>query len=166
MASALRELRSQPDGGRQLTIHLVPEELGPVRVEATIRAGVVDVRLAAEAPATRALLADALPWLRADLDGTGMRAGILDVAPHAPAGPSPTGSAQPDGRGDPPGAGAAHGGLGARTGAGAGDGAGPDHGRDGAGDARRLGEGAEGAPALLAADRTTADLASRLDVRL
>ena len=82
LASAVAAMQRRGDGEYVASLDLHPAELGRVRVEIEIRAGVVNVQVAAEQAGTRGLLHDQLADLRAALEQGGMDAGQLDVASH------------------------------------------------------------------------------------
>ena len=82
LASAVAAMQRRGDGEYVASLDLHPAELGRVRVEIEIRAGVVNVQVAAEQAGTRGLLNDQLADLRAALEQGGMDAGQLDVASH------------------------------------------------------------------------------------
>jgi flagellar hook-length control protein FliK len=52
------------DGGGQVRLRLSPPELGALRLDVTLRAGVLSAHLEAETPQARTLLLDSLPALR------------------------------------------------------------------------------------------------------
>jgi len=72
-------LAAAPDGTHELTIELRPVELGTVRLDVTLEDGVLSVRVHAEDPASRRLLAQSLGDLRHALVEAGISAGSLDV---------------------------------------------------------------------------------------
>lgn len=82
LASAVAAMQRRGDGEYVASLDLHPAELGRVRVEIEIRAGVVNVQVAAEQAGTRGLLHDQLADLRAALEQGGMDTGQLDVASH------------------------------------------------------------------------------------
>ncbi|WP_341252562.1 flagellar hook-length control protein FliK [Euzebya pacifica] len=82
LASAVAAMQRRGDGEYVASLDLHPAELGRVRVQIEIRAGVVNVQVAAEQAGTRGLLNDQLADLRAALEQGGMDAGQLDVASH------------------------------------------------------------------------------------
>lgn len=72
-------LLNKGDGIHEVTIELDPVDLGRVRLEVTLDDGVVSVRVHADDPATRRLLASSIHELRASLTEAGVSAGDLDV---------------------------------------------------------------------------------------
>lgn len=82
-----------PDGTHDLTIELRPATLGLVRLEVTLEDGTLHVRVHAEDPASRRLLAQSLTDLRTALTDAGIDAGRLDVGDpggrHDPSGGAP-----------------------------------------------------------------------------
>lgn len=72
-------LSQGPDGTHDLTIELRPATLGLVRLEITLEDGTLHVRVHAEDPASRRLLAQSMAELRTALTGAGIDAGRLDV---------------------------------------------------------------------------------------
>ncbi|WP_370327641.1 flagellar hook-length control protein FliK [Euzebya sp.] len=83
LASAVAALRRRGDGEYTASLDLHPAELGRVRIDLEVRAGVVHVQMAAEQTGTRALLASQLADLRTALEQGGMDAGSLDVSQEA-----------------------------------------------------------------------------------
>jgi flagellar hook-length control protein FliK len=69
--AALREL---PDGAHLVTVHVTPDELGPVTVRALVHGGSLDVQLTAPTDAAREALKALLPDLRRDLSQGGQPA--------------------------------------------------------------------------------------------
>ncbi len=80
VASAVAALRRRGDGEYVATLDLHPAELGRVRVELEVRAGVVNVTMTPEQAGTRALLTQGIEDLRAALEQGGLDAGQLDVS--------------------------------------------------------------------------------------
>lgn len=80
-------LAGGPEGTHEVTIELSPAELGRVRLRVTLDDGVVHVRLHADDPASRRLLARSMGELRSALTGAGVRTGDLDVRDQAWRGP-------------------------------------------------------------------------------
>jgi hypothetical protein len=78
VALRLAPLRVGPDGTHQLTIHLNPEELGPVSVVAQVRGDELSVRLTGTATGADALKA-ALPQLEQQLRDGGFSTVAVDV---------------------------------------------------------------------------------------
>ncbi len=76
-----------PDGSHEITIELAPAELGRVRLRVTLDDGMVHVRLHADDPASRRLLARSMSELRHALTDAGVHAGDLDVGDQAWSGP-------------------------------------------------------------------------------
>lgn len=76
---AVAPLRNLGDGNHNVVLELHPAELGAVRVELTLNAGIVHLGLQAEHAATGQLLRSALPELRSQLDAAGLVAGRLAV---------------------------------------------------------------------------------------
>lgn len=83
LVSHVSPLLDGPDGTHELTIELAPAELGRVRLEVTLDDGVLHVRLHAEDPTSRRLLAGTMGELRATLAQAGIHAGELDVGDGA-----------------------------------------------------------------------------------
>lgn len=67
IALKLAPLRVGPDGAHQLTIHLNPEELGPVSVVARVRGDELSIQLTGSTQAGREALTEALPQLEREL---------------------------------------------------------------------------------------------------
>ncbi len=65
--------------GGSLTLRMIPESLGPVRIRMNLDSGAVNVRLEAATPAARALLADNLAMLRGSLEAKGLTVESLTV---------------------------------------------------------------------------------------
>jgi hypothetical protein len=78
IALKLAPLRVGPDGTHQLTIHLNPEELGPISVVAQVRGDELSVRLTGTAVGTDAVKA-ALPQLEQQLRDGGFNTVAVDV---------------------------------------------------------------------------------------
>jgi hypothetical protein len=78
VALRLAPLRVGPDGTHQLTIHLNPEELGPISVVAQVRGDELSVRLTGTATGADALKA-ALPQLEQQLRDGGFNTVAVDV---------------------------------------------------------------------------------------
>lgn len=78
----LLPLQRGPDGIRQVTVHLQPEDLGPVQVTVQVRDGSVHVHLLSESAESRAVLRDALPALRDAVQQCGVSPGTFDVGTH------------------------------------------------------------------------------------
>lgn len=72
------------DGTRHLTVDITPEELGPVRLTVTMRAGEVHLLLGGSSELAREALRTALPELRKVLEAAGLVAGALDVHADQP----------------------------------------------------------------------------------
>lgn len=68
-----------PDGTHELTIELRPATLGRVQLEVTLDDGVLHVRVTADDPGSRRLLAQAMDDLRAVLTDAGIATGDIDV---------------------------------------------------------------------------------------
>src|SRR6266704_1472206 len=79
-------LRREADGVHRLTVHLHPDDLGPVRVVAEIRDGGVSVQLASGTETGREALHDALPQLRQELLDAGFTNCSLDLRQEAAGG--------------------------------------------------------------------------------
>ena len=94
-----------PEGSHEITIELAPAELGRVRLRVTLDDGVIHVRVHADDPASRRLLARSMGELRHALVDAGVRAGDLDVRDQAWSGPRDDGHA---GAGSEPRADAVH----------------------------------------------------------
>jgi flagellar hook-length control protein FliK len=84
LAERLAPLQKGPDGIHQLTIHLNPVDLGPIRITAEVRGGDIHVHFAGATDAARDALRAALPELRKELQGSGFGSSSLDVSHHAP----------------------------------------------------------------------------------
>ncbi len=84
LVGRVSSLLSGPDGTHELSIELRPAELGTVRLHVTLDDGVVSVRLHADDPASRQLLAGSLDDLRQQLSRAGIRTGALDVSTADP----------------------------------------------------------------------------------
>jgi len=67
-------LRELPDGAHLVTVHVTPDELGPVTVRALVHGGALDVQLTAPTDAAREALKALLPDLRRDLSQGGQPA--------------------------------------------------------------------------------------------
>lgn len=83
LVSHVSPLLDGPDGTHEVTIELAPADLGRVRLEVTLDDGVLHVRLHAEDPTSRRLLAGTMGELRATLAEAGIHAGELDVGDGA-----------------------------------------------------------------------------------
>ena len=102
VAPAVTRLVSRGDGVHRLNLRLHPADLGEVRVTLTVRAGRVDVSLAA-GPGAREALREGSPHLRSLLELAGATAGNLTVreltgpagAPATTSGGSGSASGQP-----------------------------------------------------------------------
>ncbi|MBY9074031.1 flagellar hook-length control protein FliK [Nocardioides sp. WL0053] len=102
VAPVVTRLVSRGDGVHRLSLRLHPADLGEVRVTLTVRAGRVDVSLAA-GPGAREALREGSPHLRSLLELTGATAGNLTVreltgpagAPATTSGGSGSASGQP-----------------------------------------------------------------------
>ncbi len=79
-------LRREADGVHRLTVHLHPDDLGPVRVVAEIRDGGVSVQLASGTETGREALHEALPQLRQELLDAGFTNCSLDLRQEAAGG--------------------------------------------------------------------------------
>jgi flagellar hook-length control protein FliK len=85
----------------RLTVHLHPDDLGPVSVVAEVRDGGVSVQLASGSAAGHEALHEALPQLRQELVDAGFTNCNLDLRQQAPGGgpeyrqPSQSGTAAP-----------------------------------------------------------------------
>jgi flagellar hook-length control protein FliK len=66
-------------GEGQLRVRLSPPELGSLRLEVTVRQGIMSARIEAETPAARSILLDGLPALRERLAGQDIRVDRFDV---------------------------------------------------------------------------------------
>jgi hypothetical protein len=103
LALGLARLRTGPDGTHQLTIHLNPEELGPISVVAEVRGDNLSVHLSGATDAGREALRAALPQLERLLRDGGFASCTVDVGreavPDRSARPawSMTGDGQPGG---------------------------------------------------------------------
>jgi hypothetical protein len=84
LAAALPAAHRGADGIHRLTVHLNPDELGPVSVLAEIRGGEIHVHLAGGTEVGREALRAALPELRRELQDAGFTATSLDVQQDAP----------------------------------------------------------------------------------
>ena len=72
------------DGTRQLTVDVTPEDLGPIRLTVTVRAGEVHILLGGSSELSREALRQALPELRKVLEEAGVATGSFDVHPDQP----------------------------------------------------------------------------------
>ena len=97
VASAVAALRRRGDGEYVATLDLHPAELGRVRVELEVRAGVVNVTMTPEQAGTRALLTQGIEDLRAALEQGGLDAGQLDVSQQDHPGDQPQDQADQSG---------------------------------------------------------------------
>ena len=79
VAMRLVPLRRGPDGIHRLTIHLNPEDLGPISVVAEVRGGAIAVQLHSATEAGRAALQASLPDLRQSLIEGGFGSCALDL---------------------------------------------------------------------------------------
>jgi hypothetical protein len=79
VVKAVVPLRRLVDGTHNVVLELHPAELGTVRVELSLDAGVIHLGLRADAAGTSRLLRAALPELRSQLDAAGLVAGRLAV---------------------------------------------------------------------------------------
>ncbi len=79
LVTQVRPLLSGPDGSHEIDMELHPAELGRVQLKVTLEDGVVSIRIQADDPGSRRLLAQQLGQLREALEGAGVRAGSLDV---------------------------------------------------------------------------------------
>jgi len=162
--------------GGTMTLKLAPEALGAVRVEVSLRDGVVSARFQAERASARELLSGHLDTLRSALETRGVRVEHLEVEAHreqpwTAAGDEAGrkarfGGAESRSGGDP-GAGdgsGEHAGGSARDGS-AGDGRGGAHGRAGDGSHRGSDHAAGGDGAGSATERTV-DAAEGSEIQL
>jgi len=78
IALKLAPLRVGPDGAHQMTIHLNPDELGPISVVATVKGGELSVRLTGTTAGADAVKA-ALPQLEQQLRDGGFNTVAVDV---------------------------------------------------------------------------------------
>ncbi|MEX0936794.1 MAG: flagellar hook-length control protein FliK [Pirellulales bacterium] len=74
-----RALQSHREGDGPIRLRLSPPELGSLRLEVSMKGGVLTARIEAETPATRHLLMDNLPALRDRLAEQNIKVGRLDV---------------------------------------------------------------------------------------
>jgi flagellar hook-length control protein FliK len=79
IARQVAVLRGGPDGSHTMTVVLTPETLGPVEVSVTVSQGTVELTLRGAHEHGRAVLLDALPDLRRDLEAAGLTCSRLDV---------------------------------------------------------------------------------------
>jgi hypothetical protein len=79
IAMKLAPLRVGPDGTHQMTIHLNPEELGPISVVAQVRGGELSVQLTGSTQAGREALKEALPQLEQQLRDGGFETLAVNV---------------------------------------------------------------------------------------
>jgi hypothetical protein len=101
VALKLAPLRTGPDGTHQLTIHLNPENLGPISVIAQVRGDELSVQLTGGTEAGRDALKAALPELERELRDGGFNTIAVNVRA-----PAPVDAAQrPAWAGGPPGTG-------------------------------------------------------------
>ncbi|MPV89717.1 hypothetical protein GB882_13660, partial [Georgenia ruanii] len=76
LVGPLARLREAPEGTHVLTVHVTPEDLGPVRVRAHITGEGVRIELLGATDASREALRVALTDLRRDLAATGLNADL------------------------------------------------------------------------------------------
>jgi hypothetical protein len=79
LAVRLAPLRSGPDGTHSLTIHLNPEELGPISVVAQVRGDELSVHLTGATDAGRDALRAGIPQLERELRDSGFVSCAVDV---------------------------------------------------------------------------------------
>lgn len=79
VATVVRPLRTAPDGTHRLSLQLRPAELGTVHLEVAVNDGRLSVRAVADNLVSRDALVAALPELRAELTGSGIDLGSVDV---------------------------------------------------------------------------------------
>jgi flagellar hook-length control protein FliK len=79
VAMRLVPLRRGPDGVHRMTIHLNPDDLGPISVVAEVRGGAIAVQLHSATEAGRAALQASLPDLRQNLIDGGFGSCALDL---------------------------------------------------------------------------------------
>jgi flagellar hook-length control protein FliK len=92
-------LRRGPDGVHRMTIHLSPEDLGPISIVAEVRGGAIAVQLHSATEAGRAALQASLPDLRRDLVDGGFGSCALDLQQgELGQNQPPPNWSQPDGR--------------------------------------------------------------------
>ncbi len=86
LGAPVLRLAASPAGEHVLTVHVAPDHLGPVTVQARIDAGGVRIELFSPTDAGRAAVHAALPDLRRDLAGAGLGASLDLSHRDAPAG--------------------------------------------------------------------------------
>jgi hypothetical protein len=79
VAMRLVPLRRGPDGIHRMTVHLNPDDLGPISVIAEVRGGAIAVQLLSATEAGRAALQASLPDLRQNLIDGGFGSCALDL---------------------------------------------------------------------------------------
>jgi flagellar hook-length control protein FliK len=79
VAAALRTVRDADKSPQAVSLELAPASLGRVRIEATLRNGVLDVRLHAETDQAHHALRTGMAELRRDVEATGVKSGRLEV---------------------------------------------------------------------------------------
>jgi flagellar hook-length control protein FliK len=72
-------MKQGPDGNHEITVELRPEGLGQVRIEVSLHAGRIELRLDTEARHTRELMRDAIADLRRELETVGFDSVSVDV---------------------------------------------------------------------------------------
>lgn len=87
LTGGLARLRLAPTGEHVLTVHVTPEDLGPVRVQAHISADGVRIELLGATDASREALRSVLGDLRRDLAATGLDADLRLAADGSGSGP-------------------------------------------------------------------------------
>jgi flagellar hook-length control protein FliK len=86
-----------PDGTHRMTLHLHPDDLGPVQIRVELLGNTINVALTGDDDSARDLLRGALTDLRRELAAAGLDAGKLDVTTHQP-GTGSAGSGDDTGR--------------------------------------------------------------------
>ncbi|WP_395640956.1 flagellar hook-length control protein FliK, partial [Pseudolysinimonas sp.] len=87
MRAPVAAIRALPEGTHVVTVHVTPDELGPVTVRAVVTDGALDVQLTVSTDAARDALRAILPDLRRDLSSGGAPAQLqlADAASDGPA---------------------------------------------------------------------------------
>jgi hypothetical protein len=79
VAAALRTVRDADNRPQAVSLELAPASLGRVRIEATLRDGVLDVKLRTETDNALDVLRAGMAELRRDVEAAGVKSGRLEV---------------------------------------------------------------------------------------